>query len=137
MVIERRIGVAVVIPTLLVIFLLVLCPFLYNIWLGFQNLTLRKPSAEFVGLAQYVRLLRDPLYLRSKRLTLVWTFGVVIGRLIVGLPIALLSNTPFVGRGIARGLLLQATLQRIVTDGLSMDDAIAEVKPRLEEIVTG
>ncbi|MBS3967742.1 MAG: sugar ABC transporter permease [Truepera sp.] len=61
---------------------------------------------QFVGLQNFSDLLRDPLFAPSLYRTLVWTFGIVVGTVLLSLPVALILNEPFIGRGIARTIIL-------------------------------
>jgi multiple sugar transport system permease protein len=68
---------------------------------------LSEPEAtHFVGLENYVRMLKFEEFWTSLRLTLQFTFGSVTLSLIGGLLIALLLNESFKGRGILRSLAL-------------------------------
>lgn len=61
---------------------------------------------QFVGLQTFSDLLRDPLFAPVLYRTLVWTFGIVVGTVLLSLPIALILNEPFIGRGVARTIIL-------------------------------
>ena len=103
---DRRLGIALIAPTVLLIIGLVLYPFLYNFWLSFQSLSATTPFGGYVGLANYVRVLSDPHYAAATIRTLIWTGAVVAGQIVVGLGLALLLNQPFKGQGLARSLML-------------------------------
>ncbi len=60
----------------------------------------------FVGLGNFASVLADPLFAESLWRTLEWTVGVVGGTILVSLPVALILNLRFIGRGIARGLVM-------------------------------
>ena len=60
-------------------------------------------APKFIGLQNYVKIFtRDPLYLQSLKVTLIYTFTYVPLDLILGLMIALLLNRPIRGIGIFR-----------------------------------
>jgi len=103
---DRRIGVLLITPALVLIFGLVLYPFLYNVWLSFQGMSAKHMDAGFVGLANYTRMLSNPTYQSATIKTIIWTVGVVGGQVVVGLGIALLLNQQFKGRGLARSLMI-------------------------------
>ena len=80
--------------------LIVVWPFVYNLWLSVTNLGLYtiKDGPSFVGLAQYVRLFGEPeLYTYLLR-TLIWTGINVVFHVVIGVGLALLLNRPFQGR---------------------------------------
>lgn len=103
---DRRIGILLIIPLLVLIFGLVLYPFLYNFYLSFLNVSLKRPIGEFVGLSNYARIFKDSTYWTATIKTIIWTVGVVGGQMVVGLGIALLLNWQFKGRGLVRGLMI-------------------------------
>lgn len=61
---------------------------------------------EFTGAENYVELLDDPLFMASLWRTGVWTVAVVIGSLALSVPIALILNDDFIGRGVARIIIM-------------------------------
>lgn len=61
---------------------------------------------EFVGLEHFRVLFADPDFIAATWRTLIWTACVVLGTLIVSVPIALILNEDFYGRGIARILIM-------------------------------
>jgi multiple sugar transport system permease protein len=60
----------------------------------------------FVGLDNFITVLRDPDFLASLWRTAIWTFGIVIGVILFGLPVALILNEDFYGRGVARVIVM-------------------------------
>lgn len=60
----------------------------------------------FVGLDNFRALFADPDFFAALLRTLVWTAAVVLGTLIVSLPIALILNEDFHGRGLARMIIM-------------------------------
>ena len=60
----------------------------------------------FTGAENYAQLLDDPLFMASLWRTLVWTVAVVIGSLALSVPIALILNDDFIGRGVARVIIM-------------------------------
>ncbi len=95
-----------VIPTILVILVVAVYPILDSIWLSLQdNPALPVPSA-FVGLAHYVQLFKDPVYLGAMGNTFIFFVASVLLEAILGLAIALLINKTFPGRGLVRAAIL-------------------------------
>ena len=60
----------------------------------------------FVGAANFIHVLTDPLFASSALRTMVWTVGVVVGTIGLSGPVALILNQPFIGRGVARTLIM-------------------------------
>ena len=61
---------------------------------------------EFSGLDSFRTLFADPDFFAALWRTLIWTVGVVGGTLIISVPIALVLNEDFHGRGLARILIM-------------------------------
>lgn len=60
----------------------------------------------FGGLANYSAVFADPDFYGALWRTFVWTIGIVVGTLLVSLPMALILNDDFYGRGIARVIVM-------------------------------
>jgi multiple sugar transport system permease protein len=80
---------------------LFLVPIGYAIYLGFTNLELLGPTAQnfsFTGLANVQRMVHDPVFWSSVKLTLVFVVGSgIIAQTILGLALALLGQRAHVG----------------------------------------
>jgi multiple sugar transport system permease protein len=61
---------------------------------------------DFAGLRNFRALFADPDFIAALWRTLVWTAGVVLGTLISSVPIALILNDDFYGRGLARVIVM-------------------------------
>ena len=67
--------------------------------------TFTRPS-EFIGLKNYESVLNDPAFPRAVRNTFIWTFGVSIGQVLLGMYFALILHRRFPGRWLARMLVI-------------------------------
>lgn len=93
-------------PAILYTVLVLLIPMIegvLNSLYGGQQLTPFRGA--FVGLANYGRLIHDPSFWLSLQVTLVYTVACVILTLTVALAVALLINSDFHGRTLARALV--------------------------------
>ena len=61
---------------------------------------------DFVGLANFTQLFADPLFIGALWRTLIWTAGVVLGTILLSIPVALILNDDFIGRGVARVIVM-------------------------------
>ena len=106
-------------PALLTIVLLVGYPIVHSAWLSLHQYNLKRPAVfRFVGIENYMALLRAEEFWTALEVTLVFTaLGVA---LVVGLAmlIALLLNEPFPGRGLVRTLVLVPWAIPPVVNGL-------------------
>ncbi len=117
-----------ILPALVGIFLVVVFPLGYSLWMSFADVNLlrlggpaielfgvRLPLFRFVGLQNYARLAADPLYWSSLGRTLYFVAAFVVEATLVGLGAALVLNERFPGRPLLRSLLLIPwSLSRVV-----------------------
>jgi multiple sugar transport system permease protein len=94
-------------PALLITGLYVLFPVAQALWLSVHYVNLFHPRLRpFVGLANYLHALADPLFWHSLFNSFVWVFGSVSMQFLLGLGAALLLNRSFAWRGVARALVV-------------------------------
>lgn len=60
----------------------------------------------FAGLENFVAVLEDPQFLASLWRTVIWTVGIVAGTIVISIPVAMILNEDFYGRGIARVIIM-------------------------------
>ncbi len=94
-------------PAAILLIGLFLIPTIYAIYLGFTNLQLLGPHAQnysFTGLANFNRLVNDPVFWYSVKLTLVFVIvSGIIAQTLLGLGLALLGQRAhFTVRAIGR-----------------------------------
>ncbi len=94
-------------PVLLLILCVTFYPALYNIVISFRNDNLRNLSSpQFVGLRNYIRLFSDPYVWQALGRTFVYMFFSVLGRMILGLALALLLRVPSKLRALPRTAII-------------------------------
>ena len=125
---ERWFAFLLVLPALLGIFLVVLFPLLYSLWLSFTDVNLlrttgpavelfgvRVPLFRWIGIQNYVKILHDPLYWSSLWRTLYFVGAFVLEATVIGMGMALVLQERFTGRPLMRSLLLVPwSLSRVV-----------------------
>lgn len=108
-------GILLVAPVVLYLLAMQAYPFVSAF---FTSLTDKRIGTEgtFVGLRNYADLLRDPLFLRTVRNTIVFTAGSIGIKFVLGLIMALVLNQNLVFKNLWRALLfLPWTIPTIVT----------------------
>ena len=60
----------------------------------------------FAGLDNFVAVLTDPQFAAALWRTVIWTLGIVAGTILVSIPVALILNEDFYGRGLARIIVM-------------------------------
>ena len=103
---SSTIGWLLLAPTLLVLFIFGLLPFLYVLVIGFTdwNAFAADPTPHFAGLENYRRLVFDEQILGALWLTLKFTFFAVVSQLILGYFLAQLFMRDFPLKGLFRTL---------------------------------
>ena len=61
---------------------------------------------DFIGFGHFAELFADPVFRESLWRTLIWTAGVVLGTVAVSVPVAMILNEDFAGRGLARVIVM-------------------------------
>ncbi len=94
-------------PAMLMTMMIVFFPMFRTIVYSFSHYILYKPQEHgFIGLANYAQLFTDPLFYASLAKTVIWIVSIISLQFLVGFAAALLFNQVFIGRGIARSLML-------------------------------
>jgi multiple sugar transport system permease protein len=94
-------------PALLITGLYVLFPVAQALSLSLHYVNLFHPRTRpFVGLANYINALADPVFWHSLFNSFLWVFGSVSMQFLLGLGAALLLNRSFAWRGVARALVI-------------------------------
>jgi len=107
-------------PTLLLVIAVTIYPMVYSMIISFQDVRLaRIDQADFVGLDNYIKLLRDSAFHRSLLLSVLYVLGSVIGSLTLGFALALLLDRELRGMVLWRSLLIVPMVVTPVSIGLS------------------
>lgn len=81
---QTSFGYGFITPAVLVLLLMILYPMLYGIGISFFDTNLVN-KWNFVGLKYYIRLFQDRNFGHSILMTLIFTFGTVFGRTVLGI----------------------------------------------------
>jgi multiple sugar transport system permease protein len=104
---KTRFMLALIAPAALVLLLFQVVPILTGANVSFRDWTLHDPRRTWVGLANYIHVLRDPEFLA---VVLPNTFGFMVASvacsLVLGLLIALMLNKRFAGRWLVQSIVL-------------------------------
>lgn len=102
---DAILGYALVAPIVICLLVLVVYPFFFAIWISFTNRMIGQPG-QFVGLANFVYLTKQPSFQATIRNTIVLVGAVQFLKLVLGMGIALLLNQNIRFRSFWRGLIL-------------------------------
>ena len=94
-------------------------PVLYTLYLSFTNWNLTSGMpANFVGWGSYLRILAEPRFLHALGRTFTFTFFAVVIEVFLGVTIAIILNRAFVGKSVAKLLLLLPLVATPVAVGI-------------------
>ena len=80
-------------------------PFLYGIWISLQDRQVAKPG-HFVGLANFVRDVHDPVFWRVAFNTFLYTGVATLLKMVGGFGLAIVMNQTFPMKNLVRALML-------------------------------
>ena len=104
---ERRLGAALLVPSLAVVALVAAYPIGYAIWLSLNEYSVRVPGlSRFVGFDNYSEALGSSEFWEAMRTTLVFSAVSVGLELVIGLAMALVMHEAFRGRALLRAVVL-------------------------------
>lgn len=104
---ERRLGAAMLGPSLAVIALVAAYPIVYAIWLSLNEYSVITPGlSRFVGLDNYTEALSSGQFWEAMKVTVIFTVISVGLELVIGLGMALVMHQAFRGRSLLRAVVL-------------------------------
>ncbi len=110
---RRQFTLLTLTPALAVLGILAAVSTAGAIWFSVMNRALRSPDYEFVGLYNYLRLLRDKRFFNALEISLIWELVTVTGALAVAVLLAILVHES-VKRPLWRNLLCFAFLAPVL-----------------------
>ena len=110
-------------PAVIIVLIFTILPAFWAIYVSFTNRALtgeRSVAYDFVGIANYVKLLSNEIFLHSISLTLWYTFWTTVGQFILGLATALFLNRAnlwgktFVLAAVVLPMVIPAVIQSLI-----------------------
>jgi len=116
---DRHLHWVFPLPAIAFVALLMVFPVLYTLFLSFTNWNLTSGApASLVGLRSYVRVLTEPRFLDALGRTFLFTILAVAVEGVLGVAVALVLNRTFVGKSVAKLLLLLPLVATPVAVGI-------------------
>lgn len=103
---QTLMGYLFLAPAAIILLTLVGYPSITAIWYSFHHRVVGFPQAPFVGLRNYIELLRTPRVVMGIGRAFSYSFITWLFKLPIGMLTALLLNEAFRGRGLVRGIVL-------------------------------
>lgn len=102
---DMRLAYILLAPALIYLLCVMLLPFLWAIYISFTDKKIGAPET-FIGLGNYIALLRDKRFLQSVQNTFVFTASAVFFKVVLGVIMALVLNSAIKARSLFRALLI-------------------------------
>ena len=108
-------------PAFLVLFIILVYPLGYSFWLSFHEWTLRgfRQGVPWVGLDNYVSLLKNGDFLTSLRITFTFLILAIAAEFTLGMGLAVLLNHDLKAKGLIRSAILLPMMCTNVVIGLT------------------
>ena len=103
---HQNAGILLITPSVFLICALLVYPVLYGVWLSFFKKHSFFPEQKFVGLANYLYLLKDSEFWMSLWYGTFYSVSTIVLQIIIGVIAALILNEAFRGRNFVRGVVL-------------------------------
>jgi sorbitol/mannitol transport system permease protein len=104
---ERWLRRLPLLPALIYVVVVTQVPFVVTLWYSFQSYFWNSPApAHFTGLSNYTTVFTNAAFRASLVRSVIMTAAAVIVAMILGIAFALLLDRKFVGRGVARTLII-------------------------------
>jgi multiple sugar transport system permease protein len=104
---EKRAGISLLLPSLLIFAVIVIFPLLYSIYLSFNTTSgLGGRQLEYVGVSNYISVLSSEVFWTSFQNNIIWTAGTLGLQMVLGISIALVLHQSLPFRNTIRGIAL-------------------------------
>lgn len=116
---DAKLAAVLIAPTLLLVLGVVAYPLIYSFVMSFGDVEFAKiKDYDFVGISQYVKTFTDPEFINAIQVSAKFVFFTVLIKLVLGTLIALMLKEEFIGRSIARALIIVPWATPFVVVGL-------------------
>lgn len=95
-----------IVPSLVLALFIISYPIFNIVFYSLHDVSRFGQIRDFSGLQNFYNVLSDPVFLSALKNTIVWTFFVVAGTVLISVPVALVLNQDFYGRGVARTIIM-------------------------------
>ena len=113
---DELFGFLLILPSLLLFMALIAYPIVQAFFISLRDVSMLTLTGPYVGLRNYADMITLGEFWVSFSNTVIWTVSSLVCQLMLGVAVALLLNTRFAGRAIARGLvILPYLLATVVT----------------------
>lgn len=113
---EKKLAVILIAPAVIYLILIMGLPLIWAVYTSLTDKVIGAAQVNFVGLSNYIEIIKDPVFQKSLLNTFIFAFFAVMGKVILGMIMALAMNQPVRGRGgIRAAMILPWTIPTIVS----------------------
>jgi len=103
---DNVIGFGLVLPALIALSILIIYPLINAVYLSFRSQLIYELKGHFIGLGNYIEIFQNKEFWDALLLSIIWTVSSVTAQIFLGISAAILLNENFIGRDLARALVL-------------------------------
>ncbi|MGH7119770.1 MAG: carbohydrate ABC transporter permease [Acetobacteraceae bacterium] len=103
---EQRTAWLLILPSLILALFIIAYPFYILVKMSVYSVSPFGLLRQFVGWQNFAHILADPVFIATVWRTIIWTVAVVGGSVLIAVPVALILNENFIGRGVARTIVM-------------------------------
>jgi multiple sugar transport system permease protein len=116
---DAKLAAVLIAPTVLLVLGVVAYPLIYSFVMSFGDVEFANiKDYNFVGLTQYIKTFTDPEFIQAIQVSAKFVFSTVLIKLVLGTLIAVMLKEKFVGRSLARALIIIPWATPFVVVGL-------------------
>jgi len=116
---DAKLAAVLITPTLLLVIGVVAFPLIYSFVMSFGDVEFANiKDYDFVGISQYIKTFTDPEFINAIQVSAKFVFFTVLVKLVLGTLIAVMLKEKFIGRSIARALIIIPWATPFVVVGL-------------------
>ena len=116
---DAKLAAVLIAPTLLLVLGVVAFPLIYSFVMSFGDVEFANiKDYDFVGISQYIKTFTDPEFINAIQVSAKFVFFTVLVKLVLGTLIAVMLKEEFIGRSIARALIIIPWATPFVVVGL-------------------
>jgi multiple sugar transport system permease protein len=103
---DDRLKYVLLAPTIILLLVLTVYPLIFALAAALQTVNVRSGARNFVGLGNFIRIFKDPLFLNALKNTAIYTVSGVSVEFVLGMAFALILTERFRARNIFRTIFL-------------------------------
>ena len=113
---EKRLAMILVAPAVIYLILVMGLPLLWAVYTSLTDKVIGNSEINFIGLKNYIDIIKDSVFQKALLNTFIFAFFAVVGKVLLGMIMALTMNQPLKGRGMIRvAMILPWTIPTIVS----------------------